>query len=346
LVITIEDSVIQHCIENPSQSMNLLQLIPLLIQEKHKLFIDMTKNDISLYKSSIFSSFEEYLKSYIKKVEKQKEEIIKSTRHFVHIVLDESRINELLSIYQAIHPKACINKFNNGNRLLIKMDGKTLEIITTKIIQEYLCSPLKIIVEDIESDKLFIEKCIECFTGLNCDELFIDFINGSGSNTKKNLLYYSTKSYRVFCIIDSDEVGPGEYVDPTKEKFISEVVDTCESFGYNHYVLSKREIENYIPENLLLIRKNSGNEKFFSLTDIQKDYFDMKYGIKAKDLKYKIWKQIGDINQYTDKNDIIINGFGKRIWQAFREVSTSQELSSRDNRNELEKLVNDLLDVI
>lgn len=346
MVITIEDNVIRNCNKDPIKATKLLQLIPLFILKKHGLFIDMEQNDITLFKSPLFSSFYEYLQSYIRKIEKHNEEITKSTDYFVNIVLDKESVSSLKKVYEVKFPTAQINLFSDDERLVLKLDGKTLDIITTDLIEEYLCNPLKVVIEDIESDNLFITKCIEVYTGKNIKEMFIDFVNGSGSNTQKNLNYLSTKNYRVFCIIDGDEISPGEYVDETKPEKINEIVEYCENNGYENFVLSKREIENYLPDHILLKWKSKMNERYFELDEKQKDYFDIKYGIKHKDCKFSLWQSFSDGIESSNQNEIIIGGFGKKIWKAFNEVASSEDLKSRDSKSELETLVKKIMGIV
>lgn len=346
MVITIEDNVIEFYNSNPHTSTNLIQLMPMFVKKRHMLFLDINKNDISLFKSSIFASFYEYLQAYIKKIEKYNEQITKSTSYFVKIVLDSEVIYELKEEYEKQYPEAIVSIFNNGERLVLKMEGKTLDLITANLIEEYLCNPLKVIVEDIESDNLFLRKCIECLLGINPDSLYIEFVNGAGSNTKKNLQYYKRKNNRVFCLIDGDEISPGEYAEQSKLKAITEIREICELSGFNYFILRKREIENYIPDPILLKRKNKHNERFFELSESQKDYFDMKNGIKVKDLQYDIWKQLFEGVNFIDENEILIKGFGKKIWRAFEEVSSSDELTAKDKNKELHQLVKSLLDVV
>ncbi len=183
---------------------------------------------------------------------------------------------------------------------------QTIEFIAIEACQHYLCSPLMIMVEDEESDKLFLSSIypivIQSVSNLENAKSFeelikeqeIEVLHGGGTGVTqrlKNIKY----PRRVFCLIDSDKLFENdEGTDDTRKKQ-REINNICNRKGFVLHILHNRMIENYLPDKAIkewskkqspVIRQNIANHPYFQLTSTQKAFFDCKKGLLLKDFQY------------------------------------------------------------
>jgi hypothetical protein len=244
------------------------------------------KEDLDIYYCKELVMYREYV---TKKAVKDSMKSVKN-KYIVQLFPNEESIENVINYIKRNNINAKIRNILDGQRVLINYKNRIYDIISYDLIQSFV-GRLKIIVENIKSDKLFIETILKHLGGFDPDKLFIEFVHGGGSTIVQVAETYEGKS-RVFCLIDGDEISPGEYSSDNTEVFKKSVVDICEKYGYGYHVLSKRAIENYIPDEALERVGIPEHHPYFQLPDIYKDYFDMKKGIDVKTLNYGIWKKL------------------------------------------------------
>ncbi len=176
-----------------------------------------------------------------------------------------------------------------------------------------------IVVEDAESDSVFVRAIIQAFNNVTLYEalemkwLSFKHMGGCGQleRTLRRLREEAPGPMRAVVLTDSDRRLPDE--ETKNERTVREL---CGEYDIEGYVLKKREAENYLPIPLL---NNSGEiavfRAFKRLSQLQRDFFDMKHGLPDDcDLESQT-----DLYADVDKADIqrLTKGFGKECWKLF-----------------------------
>lgn len=347
MVIHIPEVFLQAIMRQKEKAPVLKLLFYLFENNVHDLLLT-EKENLQLFNHRELSMYREYV---IKKAVRDSVRRVKS-RYIVQLYPDRESVKDVVRRIREKHQDAQVRTIIRGLRYVVTYRQKTYDIISYELIKTFVGSPLKILVENIRSDKLFLQTVIKFFGGVHPDELYIEYLHGGGSTLIQVAEEYQGKA-RLFCLIDGDEVSPGEYVNPAKKQFKQHVIQTCKKFGYEYHVLTKREIENYIPDEALeRIGFRRENHLYFLLPEVHKDYFDMKEGLSAADFKYKIWRdlnrdpssQIAATARKTKR--FKIEGFGRTVYTAFEHVSSKEELERRDRRGELRHLARKVLNMV
>lgn len=220
---------------------------------------------------------------------------------------------------------------------------------------EYVNTPLTILMENRNTDGLFIDILL--------DLLALDAVNeqrknapdairydspGGGGQLPKLIADYAQRAenknipLRVVVFADSDGEIPGEIHNNARL-----IQNTCNEHRIPCCILSKRAIENYIPDEVLdaWIPLNPNYEKRHlveavkRLTSEQRDHYPMKKGLKLSQAKppvQALYQGAGDADQVE-----LAKGFGKNVIEKlgdFRGVLTPAALRRRDGRGELDRL--------
>jgi len=168
-------------------------------------------------------------------------------------------------------------------------------------------------------------------------------LGGSGEIKKRieQIRADTTGPLRVFVMTDSDRCYQEHHT-----KTIEKVESYCIQNGIPYAVLQKREIENYLPVNVLnhLPRKLKKTYRaFLNLEQKQRDYYDMKNGFK-KDAP----EDHEDLFEHIPKRtlDDLWNGFGE-VWQYFkskRDLITEDaiRLSCPNDPEEIVRILNEI----
>lgn len=347
MVIHIPDVFLQKIV-NHKEKVNVLKLLFYLFENNVHDLLLTEKGNLQLFNHQELAMYREYV---IKKAVRDSVKRVKN-HYIVQLYPDRESIAEVIQRIKKSGLDAQVRTIIQGSRYVVTYRRKTYDIISYELIKTFVGSPLKVLVENIRSDKLFLQTVLRFVGGLDPEELFIEYLHGGGSTIIQVADEYKGKA-RVFCLIDGDEVSPGEYVSPDKKMFKQNVIQTCKKYGYQYHVLTKREIENYIPDEALeRMGFNRKNHLYFRLPEEHKDYFDMKEGLSAADLKFKIWKELNrdpssEIAAAAKKTKRFkIEGFGKMVYAAFEYVFSREELEKRDRRGELRHLVRKILDMV
>lgn len=346
MVIHIPDVFLQKIVDQ-KEKVHILKLLFYLFENNVHHLLLTEKENLQLYQCRELSMYREYV---IKKAVRDSIRRVKS-RYIVQLYPDEESLRAVVERIKNRHLDARIRTVLPGARYVVTYRRNTYDLIGYDLIKTFVGSPLKILVENIRSDKLFLQTVLKFVGQLNPDELFIEYLHGGGSTLIQVAEEYAGKA-RVFCLIDGDEVSPGEYVSPDKKLFKQNVIQTCKKYGYQYHVLSKREIENYIPDEALeRMGFRRQRHLYFRLPEQHKDYFDMKEGLSPAELKFKIWRELNAVSpeiaaagKNTKRHKL--EGFGRTVYLAFQHVASKEELERRDRRGELQHLVRKILDIV
>ena len=174
---------------------------------------------------------------------------------------------------------------------------RVINIITTKDLNFYLKfleQPLYIILEHIENDKHFLDTLFRCFKNASkkinksIEKKWISFLHAGGKdgvipNIKNKL---GEIPPRIFVLLDSDR----KFRDEPLSRGLSQALEFCDSCNtannIQYHVTHKREIENYLPDSVLLAltdtEQNIVYGAYSQLSPEQKDFYDLEKGFDDK----------------------------------------------------------------
>lgn len=154
------------------------------------------------------------------------------------------------------------------------------------IAVEWLRTPVKVVVENERSDGGFLQAIIKTLGGRAVRRAagngLWEVQHAGGINDVPNcidtLLAKYSRPLRIFTFVDSEGRVPGE-VRASAER----VREHCTARKIPFWILSKREIENYLPDKILanISNRQSVWEAVSKLSPSQRDHYPMKEGFKS-----------------------------------------------------------------
>lgn len=209
---------------------------------------------------------------------------------------------------------------------------------------QVLTQPAWVVVENSQSDGAFLKAISaacqpereQVSTAFQKGWLKLQHAGGGDELMKRVTELVDTKHIpeRILVLVDSDRYYPG----PDSKKIIRLRSD-CAKSKVGLVVLSKREIENYLPLRLLEKHANELGQKrlyaaFAQLSQTQRDFFDIKNGFRSKDGvagKTHIPKEHGTLFDSlppgVDLDDLSV-GFGKHAWKLFEKPITRDDIEA------------------
>ncbi|MGD9994056.1 MAG: hypothetical protein AB7S69_12230 [Salinivirgaceae bacterium] len=181
-----------------------------------------------------------------------------------------------------------------------------------------LNQPFTIILENNYYDAYFVNSLLRCFKGkskkilLHKNENWLAYDNGGGCANIQNFIKGKMTAFenlpkpkykylRTFVLLDSDKKYPNNIIEERENliKFLNEN-------NINYHILEKREMENYIPDEVLATIENNDEyiQAISRLSPLQKDYFDIEKGFE-KDFK-KLEDGVKELYDDLSENDIRI----------------------------------------
>jgi len=176
--------------------------------------------------------------------------------------------------------------------------------------------PLIILMENSTSDGTFLNCICRCFKNQSKQIQkalgmgWLEYVQAGGItqiipvinhyNKKKTAPY----TPRIFVIIDSNKLHPAD-----ERGEVKAVVDFCADNGIPCMSLYKREIENYLPLNVLSSHFEEGDlsyNAFISLTHDQMDFYDLDKGFNGK-------------NEYPEGQQELFEGLKDADFKALRQ---------------------------
>ncbi|MCU0468570.1 MAG: hypothetical protein MUF58_08210 [Arcicella sp.] len=272
---------------------------------------------------------------------------------------------------------ASLNIGRNKKKLLISNQETTAFSLIEA--HEILHKPLTVILENMDYDRYFIDALIKNFKELGqkikkyYDNGWLTYINGGGSNIvnvinglkdrfEKNKSDFPKESQtylRTLIIIDSDKRFP------TNQEVAGDKMATLAIIKQNsdYHVTQKREIENYLPDEIFneIVGNDNFKRAYLKLKPIQKDFFDLEKGLPDKNFDQleeelrNLYHDIEEADKKTFRKESMqflkIDGkkdnFKARFPMLFESKNiTRKNLEARANSKELEIIlqkINDLL---
>lgn len=184
--------------------------------------------------------------------------------------------------------------------------------------------PFIIYLENNLYDGYFVDSLLRNFDDegkriLDCkNNGWLKYGNGGGCTNFINTIQCNLNNYkdlpktnncyiRCFVLIDSDKKFPEEGLNNEKQK----IIDFLKDNKIPYHILEKREIENYMPIEML--EKIGVDEAYLtaykSLSPKQKDFFDVEKGFQNKNRKSL---EVGVSKLYKDMTDETYNVFRKK----------------------------------
>jgi hypothetical protein len=227
--------------------------------------------------------------------------------------------------------------------------------ITFDELEKVMLRSFFIYVENGRADKRFVYSLLspELRRDLRHQENIsaVTFENAGGISELAKKLVDDHKSrsklpLRAFALFDSDALEPG-----VASKDALEAQKVCRDLEIPFYCLSKRAIENYIPDDALLSFAAASSTEVLRmqrkrlaravgrLSDVQKSHFHMKEGFKAPHGPLYAHVRQGDA-------ETLLSGFGSHLSECYNEggIIDKKCLEQSDGWAELEGLVTILME--
>jgi hypothetical protein len=156
-----------------------------------------------------------------------------------------------------------------------KCDGAFLRIVALRIGEKHLKRRL--------GDEAF-ERLQQQWTNPLGANDWITVRHGAGNNTAQQVELATDAepraARRLFVLVDSDRDRSDAPIGPTA----AQVKKTCERLWQQHgpalrltlWILRKREVENYLPRDILRAHRSAALESWDLLSDHDKDHVDLK----------------------------------------------------------------------
>jgi hypothetical protein len=188
----------------------------------------------------------------------------------------------------------------------IKVSNMNIEHYSIEEAIRFLCQPFSLILENSNKDAFFFNTLLYNFKkkgkqisfakangwfvfGMGGGSTIPDMLQSKMDEFKGVIFKKDSKKYlRCFVLIDSDRHFP------TDEKQ-HKLVDFLEENEIPYHILEKREMENYLPDEVFSEITNNREfvDAYLRLEPTQKDYFDIEKGFEDKSLdsyREEIWQ--------------------------------------------------------
>lgn len=281
-------------------------------------------------------------------------EIINSSLFKKLSSIDQKLLEEYYNRY-VTQPKI---EFNYRISLKNESD-KDMNLKESKIFfnQQYL-----LILENDLNDGYFVDALIQNFKAkkinIHKEKGWFRYGNGGGCTNIPNTIEANKRMYnhlpkenhkylRCYVLIDSDKKHPNEPNSVERQKLF----DYLDKNEVKYHQLYKREIENYLPYDIL--KKIQGNEEFIKVyerlnADV-KDFIDLEHGFPDKNRNSlreelaKFYIEISDDDfNYLRKNRLKIQNYKAEFPKLFLnsdKVSLKDRIKHQDDSNEFENLL-------
>lgn len=251
-------------------------------------------------------------------------------------VMDLSNVKELVdsisndhSLTQRIKALAVLSANQNFYYSLNVKDKNDENGISIDLLNRFLSRKAIVIIENEHSDARFLDVVIEAIGNARLKKTKnisweVKGAGGCGEIPKtinSECEKFEKSPFRVVVIHDSDKLSIANELSVTQKNIISK----SREFSIECMTLEKREIENYIPYDLIetLGHGYAKRVEFFKLlTSQQMDFFDYKNGFKRKNKNDKDFNGL-----FNDLNDDVFNGIKDGFGDDIAEKVFSRGLS-------------------
>lgn len=194
-----------------------------------------------------------------------------------------------LSLYKKLVVKSSQAMSFVNSIEVVKADPLSTQI-TISDLYSLLRKPAVLVLENEHSDRKFIETILHCLGARRLIESLDDFweIRGGGGcgeilKLVGKAIDNSVNHSRVCVVHDSDKLSPTTSL----ETVHTNIINACRDKNVQCKTLEKREIENYIPDEVIAELKETDissevKNSFYALTVAQKSFYDYKEGFRKK----------------------------------------------------------------
>lgn len=280
------------------------------------------------------------------------------------LIKDTDLFNNLLRLNRDLIEEY-FNRFIRESSLKIKhtisdvTSENSIDLVEAKILFN---QPFILILENNLNDGFFIDQIITVFRKKgkvirkHKKNNWLRFGNAGGAANIRNFIEGEKKNYnhlpkenykylKCFVLVDSDKKHPTDFK-PERDALYKYLAENNIPF----HELTKREIENYMPSDIIeSIISDEYIKAFQSLTPIQKDYFDIENGLQDKNMDNQS-PEIQELYKSVSKEDISILRKSKMNLDHFKtefpkffEHASKEQLKKRtshqSNPNELEVIL-------
>lgn len=317
---------------------------------------------------------------------------LRSLNHLIGILTYDDRYDlfvELLDLENSnnykqlsMHDKEFLNDLYNGFAQssrnadwFISETNQSEKSLTLEEANIYFYQPLLIILENSLNDSYFLNALIDNLDNDESKKIFkhidhrwILFDNAGGATNIQNNIKGIKNSFRslaqktgrdatfylrVFVLLDSDKKYSTAALSPEKIKLTDFLCDYKISF----HILEKREMENYIPDEVLEEFESQDKfiELYLKLTDEQKDYFDLNEGFSKSrsDRNYdlnvlNLFATVTDQDWRILKNGINLEPYKKNFKSEFPKLFEHEKVTKETllNRTKHQKNPNELQEIL
>jgi hypothetical protein len=209
--------------------------------------------------------------------------------------------------------------------------------LTARAARRFLSEPLRIVMENIESDGVFLDAVFDALGPgelhdlRKCEPpaLCYDSPGGNGEIPKRVRHYINDSAWRdiprrLFVLTDSDRLEPQD----SEGAAAKSIRRQCEKTGLPCHVLRKRTIENYVPQQAIDAwaekpEHTIARDMVAALTRLnedQRNYFPMKEGLKGQNHSADLFSP-SRISQ-EDRELLSKKPFGRDVVRFFRDRTT------------------------
>ncbi|MCW3787650.1 hypothetical protein [Plebeiibacterium sediminum] len=286
-------------------------------------------------------------------------------------VIDSNVFKSLLDIDKQLIEEY-FNRFITG---CTKVDycvanDSTPECFNVLEAKRFFNQPFTIVLENSENDGYFLDAISEAFRKQgkkfrrHYDNGWISYGNAGGCTNIINFIERQKKSFknlpkrqeyylRCYVLVDSDKRFSEDSSDTRKRL---ETYLTKNNVSW--HILEKREIENYMPDEVIAEMDNNRNyyDAYLKLSEIQKDFFDLQKGFKGEQqnkLHPKVARLMENVSEEDYKhlkNGVDNKGIFKSEFPKKFEIVTREQLLKRtahqSDPNELENIIKNITELL
>lgn len=278
---------------------------------------------------------------------------IDQLRKLIQDLCYKHRYNVYIDIIQIQDNDVFESFYDSNNEILSEYfnsfitERKPISYKVTNIIEDSSCfnvsdgikffnSPLMIILENSDNDGYFIDAILREFKTKSKTikrfkaENWVRYAMGGGSD---NIIHYveaekrhfngDIRFLKFFVLIDSDLEYP--HTPNTKRRRLE---DYFNQNSIPYHILEKREIENYLPDNLLgaIDIENRFVKSYLDLSSQQKDYIDIEKGFQSNQ------------NNIQQNKPLVYNLYSNLTSQGFDNLRVGLKDEFQNFKNEYPKL--------
>lgn len=295
-------------------------------------------------------------------------EVVKESAWYKTEVYPTKTMKEMIDLMLV----STATKSNNHNEITISSNKTNTNFFLLEEAIKYLEQPFSIIFENSNNDSIFFETLLRSFKKESLkikefkNERWLSYSMAGGDATDNietelksfdsNIFTKEKHKYlRCFVLTDSDTLYPNMDLKSDKQK----LKDFLDKNEVKYHFLEKRELENYLPDEVFKELINSENkdyiEAYLRLSSEQKDFFDIEKGFPDKkfdDLKpdefRELFKNISELDKRTFRKYDLRKINGKNFKSEFPKLFLHEKVTKETllKRTEYQNNKKELIDIL